>query len=169
MKRQKSGSKPTRKTEMHTIKEGDQAPMKKIISGKVYDTSTAKRVGYDGGGDGFTWWHEDLYQKRTGEFFIYGEGGPMTKYAVPVDQNNWSGGSRIAPLDINAAKQWAETHLDADAYESIFGVPDEDDTERTAISALLPSGLLKRVRQKAVDDKVTLTAVLEAALTQYLE
>lgn len=142
--------------------------MKKIINGKVYDTDTARCVGSAGGGDGFSRWHEELYQKRTGEFFIYGQGGPMTKYAVPVEQNNWSGGARIAPLDINAARQWAETHLDADDYESIFGVPDEDDTERTAISALLPSRLLKRARQRAVDDKVTLTAVLEAALTQYL-
>ena len=142
--------------------------MKKIINNKVYDTDKATLLGTDGGGDGFSRWHEELYQKRTGEFFIYGEGGPMTRYAVSCGQNNWSSGEKILPLSMEAARKWTEDHLDADAYESIFGVPDEDDTERTAISALLPSGLLKRARQKAVDDKVTLTAVLEAALTQYL-
>lgn len=167
MKQQKSGSKPTRKTEMHTVKEGDQAPMKKIISGKVYDTSTAKRVGYDGGGDGFTWWHEDLYQKRTGEFFLHGQGGPMTKYAVHVEQNNWSGGARIAPLDINAARQWAEEHLDADDYEAIFGLPDED-AEPIMISAQLPAELIARARSKAQAQGTSLKEVIEAALSRYV-
>lgn len=144
--------------------------MKKIIKGKVYDTDTARCVGGDGGGDGFSRWSEDLYQKRTGEFFLFGEGGPATKYAEYVDGNNaWSNGSKIIPLDAKAARQWAEEHLDADDYMALFEVPDEDDAERTAISALLPAGLVRRARQRAVDEKTTLTAVLEAALAQYLE
>ena len=142
--------------------------MKKIINNRVYDTATAKRLGEDGGGDGFYRWSEVLYQKRTGEFFLHGEGGPATKYAHSIGQNQWSGGEKILPMDVDAARKWVEEHMDADDYEAIFGLPDEDDTERTAISALLPSGLLKRARQRAVDDKITLTAVLEAALTQYL-
>lgn len=143
--------------------------MKKIINGKVYDTDTAKRVGWDCGGDGFSSWDEYLYQKRTGEFFLYGEGGPATKYAKYIDGNNaWSNGSKIIPLNVDAARQWVENHLDADEYEALFGAPDEDDAERTAISALLPAGLIKRARQRAVDDNTTLTAVIEAALTQYL-
>jgi len=143
--------------------------MKKIIRGKVYDTDTARRVGGACGGDGFSSWDEDLYQKRTGEFFLFGQGGPATKYAEYVDGNNvWSNGSKIIPLNVDAARQWAEEHLDADEYTALFDVPDEDDTERTAISALLPAGLVRRARQRAVDEKTTLTAVLEAALAQYL-
>lgn len=143
--------------------------MKKIIRGKVYDTDTAKRVGGACGGDGFSSWSEDLYQKRTGEFFLCGEGGPATKYAEYVDGNNaWSNGSKIIPLNVDAAREWVEKHLDAEDYEALFGAPDEDDTERTAISALLPAGLVRRARQRAVDGKVTLTAVLEVALEQYL-
>lgn len=143
--------------------------MKKIINGKVYDTDTARYVGGDGGGDGFSRWSEDLYQKRTGEFFLFGEGGPATKYAEYVDGNNaWSNGSKIIPLNVDAAREWVEKHLDAEDYEALFGVPDEDGTERTAISALLPAGLIKRARQRAADDKTTLTAVIDTALTQYL-
>lgn len=142
--------------------------MKKIIKGKVYDTDTARRVGGNGGGDGFYRWSEELYQKRTGEFFLAGEGGPATKYAYSVGQNQWSGGSKIIPLDVEAARRWAEEHLNADDYATLFGEPFEDDTERTAISALLPAGLVRRARQRAVDEKTTLTAVLEAALVQYL-
>lgn len=142
--------------------------MKKIIKGKVYDTDTARCVGGDGGGDGFYRWSEELYQKRTGEFFLAGEGGPATKYAYSVGQNKWSGGSKIIPLDVEAARQWAEEHLDADDYATLFGEPFEDDTERTAISALLPAGLVRRARQRAADEKITLTAVIEAALSRYV-
>ena len=59
--------------------------MKKIINNKLYDTDTAKRLGYDGGGDGFDSWTEELYKKRTGEYFIYGEGGARTRYGEFVD------------------------------------------------------------------------------------
>ena len=73
--------------------------MKKIINGKRYDTETANLCGntsYSYRGD-FHFWREELYQKRTGEFFLYGEGGPMTKYSVSTGQNTWSGGEKIIP------------------------------------------------------------------------
>lgn len=143
--------------------------MKKVINGKVYDTGKAKMFGNSSGGDGITKYIEELYQKRTGEYFLYGRGGPATKYAVSTGLNNWKGGAKIIPLDVEAARQWAEAHMDAEDYEALFGAPEEDGTERTAISALLPAGLLRRARQRAVDEKITLTAVLEAALAQYLE
>ena len=143
--------------------------MKKIIKGKVYDTDTARLVGQDDGELGsFRQWKEWLYQKRTGEFFLHGQGGPASKYAVSCGLNQWEGGEKLIPLDVEATRQWVEAHLGADDYEALFGAPDEDDAERTAISALLPAGLVKRARQRAADDKTTLTAVLEAALVRYL-
>jgi hypothetical protein len=54
--------------------------MRKIIDGKLYDTDKAKRVGGPwspagfGPGD-FDWCEEALYRKRTGEYFLHGEGG----------------------------------------------------------------------------------------------
>lgn len=141
--------------------------MKKIIKNKVYDTDTARRVGGDSGGDGFYRWSEELYQKRTGEFFLAGEGGPATKYAYSVGQNQWSGGSKIIPLDVEAARQWAEEHLDADDYEEIFGLPDED-SEPVTISAQLPADLVARARSKALAQGKSLTAIIEAALNRYV-
>jgi|LSQX01.3.fsa_nt_gb hypothetical protein len=102
--------------------------MKKIINGKRYDTSTAKLVGkasYSNRGD-FAYWSEELYLKRTGEFFIYGEGGPLSRYSRSTGQNQWSGGEKIIPLSIREAQEWAEEHLDGDEYEAIFGEVDED-------------------------------------------
>ena len=84
--------------------------MRKIIGGKKYDTETATCVGSDSysyPGD-FGYWEECLYRKNNGEFFLHGEGGPMTKYAVDISTNETSGSSRITPMSIEEAKEWAE-------------------------------------------------------------
>lgn len=103
--------------------------MKKIINGKVYDTETATLMAswenmYDV--RNFSYVEERLYQKKTGEFFLYGYGGPSTKYAKTVGQNTWTGGEKIMPLSYEAAKEWTEEHCDGDKYEEIFGEIDED-------------------------------------------
>lgn len=102
--------------------------MKKIINGKKYDTDTAKELASDGNGLGYRDFrnvHEALYIKRTGEYFLYGCGGAMSKYAHAIDDNSWSGGEKIVPLTEAEAREWAETHIDADEYEAIFGEVEE--------------------------------------------
>lgn len=97
--------------------------MKKIIGGKRYDTDTAKFLGYAGyshPGD-FAFWSEHLYRKRTGEYFLHGIGGAMSKYARRVGPDEWSGGEKIRPLSPEEAQKWAEEHMDADEYEQVFG------------------------------------------------
>ena len=101
--------------------------MKKIINGRKYDTETAKCVGSWDNGYGcndFSHVEESLYRKKTGEFFLYGEGGAMTQYAES-DGDAYCGGAEIIPLTEKKAKEWAENHLDADDYESIFGPVEE--------------------------------------------
>ena len=74
--------------------------MKKILGGKKYDTETARMVGnYWNGNSGFGKCYEALYCKRTGEFFLYGEGGPMSKYGVAYGDNEWGYGEEIRPSD----------------------------------------------------------------------
>ena len=61
--------------------------MKKIINGKVYDTASAKLVGeWDNGryGRDFGRCAEELYQKRTGEFFLHGSGGASISSSIPA-------------------------------------------------------------------------------------
>ena len=92
--------------------------MKKVINGALYDTETAKLLGedsYSNPGD-FHHWTEQLYRTKSGKYFLHGEGGAMTKYAVSVGQNEWCGGEKIIPLDLDSAQKWAEEHLDGDAY-----------------------------------------------------
>ena len=124
--------------------------MKKIISGKLYNTDTARQVGsWDNNiTDRLYWVSETLYQKQRGEFFLHGEGGPGSKYAEPSGQGSWSSGEKIIPLSYDAAQAWAEKYLDADAYQTAFGPVEEDDhTVRMMIS--LPASVAERIKREA--------------------
>lgn len=100
--------------------------MTKIINGKKYSTNTATVVGADGFGNkrNFKWWRKKLYLKTTGEFFLYGEGGPLSKYRYYYNANEWSGSEEIIPLSNEEAREWAKEHLSRDVYTKIF----EEDT-----------------------------------------
>lgn len=137
--------------------------MKKIINNKLYNTETAVEIGLDCGGDGFAHWCERLYRKRTGEYFLHGEGGPSTKYAITIGQNSWSGGEKIMPLTYENARQWAEEHLDADDYAEAFGMPDEDGGVET-LHVQLPSDLMAAIRKQAAERGLSLRAYVEQEL-----
>lgn len=127
--------------------------MKKIINGKVYDTETAKKLGYwENMADvrDFHQFCETLYRKKTGEFFLHGEGGPMTQYAQTVGTNSWSGGERIMPMSFEEARQWAEEHLDSDEYEEIFGEVSEDGS-RQQVCYSLASSTVETVKRRAAE------------------
>ena len=106
--------------------------MQKIIKGRKYDTDTAQKVcSYDNGlpESDFDALCEQLYIKRTGEFFLYGYGGARTAYAE-ADGNMWTSGERIVPLSENDAKAFAEEHASPEVYEQYFGEASEGDTEQ---------------------------------------
>lgn len=141
--------------------------MKKIIEGKLYDTETAKEMGTwsnAGGWRDFSHIEETLYRKRTGEFFLFGEGGPMTKYAVSQGQNSWSGGREIIPLTVANAREWAEEKLSADEYAEIFGMPEEGTGEKETLCIQLPADLMARLRAGASEAGCSLTAFVESVL-----
>lgn len=97
--------------------------MKKIINGKKYDTTTAKRIGFYSNGYPYTdfrWCEETLYQKISGEYFIMGEGGAMSEYAKELF-DKITHGSDIIPFDLEDAMHWCEKHLSVEMYEEIFG------------------------------------------------
>ena len=105
--------------------------MKKIINGKRYNTDTATLIGSTGYGypGDLEYWTEELYRKKTGEFFLYAEGGPMSKYSRKIRENEWSGGEEIRPLSLKEAQEWAEIYLNADEYEQVFERIEEDKSQ----------------------------------------
>jgi len=145
--------------------------MKKIIHGRVYDTSTASELATHsspGSWRDFSHWEETLYRKKTGEFFLYGEGGPMTRYAESTGTNSWSGGERIMPLSYAEAQEWSEKYLDGDDYESIFGEVIEDDTKVVA-SYRLPVQLIESLKRRAARDGVAISELVGSILSAGLE
>jgi hypothetical protein len=101
--------------------------MKAIINGKRYDTETAELVGdgcSDAGRGDFNYWSARLYKTKKGTFFLAGEGGARSLFAKPCGNNGSQGGSGIVPMDDEAARDWAERHLDAAVVETFFTIED---------------------------------------------
>ncbi len=99
--------------------------MKKRINGRIYDTDVAKIIGSITNGfpmSDFRYYYESLYLKRNGEYFIYSEGGPMSKAAEYYEESDSTGyGEHIKPISIEDAKKWIknkeEGNLHLDDYE----------------------------------------------------
>ena len=70
------------------------------------------------------------YQKKTGELFLHGEGGPLTHYSKSIGNGNWCGGETIIPESQFAenffdVKEWVTKHCDVDTYVKLFGAVSE--------------------------------------------
>lgn len=137
--------------------------MKKIINGKLYSTETAREVGaWSNAGNwrDFSHMEETLYCKRTGEYFLFGEGGPMTQYAEACGNNSWTGGQRIMPMTAKEAREWAEEKLTADEYEEEFGDVAEGDETRVSLTISLTAAEADRIRKEAREQGVTISALI---------
>ena len=131
--------------------------MKKVIKGKLYDTETAKQVGrYDNGKftNDFGYFSEDLYLKKTGEFFLDGFGGAFTKY---------DGIETITPISYEEAQAWAEEHLDGDEYLSIFGEPEEDDS-KVALNIYIKADVAKKLKTEAAKQGKSVGEIIESLM-----
>jgi len=142
--------------------------MKKIIGGKMYDTETAKALGCASATCStrdFNYWEETLYIKKTGEYFLYGDGGPASRYAEPVDGqgHQWTGGCRISPLKFDQAREWAEKHLSVEEYEEIFGEVSEDDS-RASLNLSMASSVVERAKRIAQERGVTVSVLISALI-----
>lgn len=124
--------------------------MKKIINRKLYDTETAQEIAFRSNGGSwsdFSHLEETLYRKKTGEFFLHGEGGPMTCYCEHTGPNYVSGGEQIIPMTYDEAADWAERHMDADAYQAVFGEITEDGDADQPFNCRLPASTIEQLRR----------------------
>ena len=137
--------------------------MKRIISGRRYDTKTAKMVGqasYSNSTD-FAYWHEELYVKRTGEYFLYGQGGPMSKYGQSVRENEWTGGKEIIPLTLEEAQAWVEKNLNGEMYEEIFGKVEEN---KVQVSTWLEESIKAEIDKLRNEKDFTIADIIKAGV-----
>lgn len=136
--------------------------MKKYLNNKLYDTSTATLVGVHSNqmpASDFSWMRESLYRKRTGEYFLFGEGCPSTRYGKVCGNNEYGYGESIMPLTFEAAQKWAEKNLEADDYESEFHPSDEEGGNATSTFSL-PASVTGKIRAEAARRSISLSAVI---------
>jgi hypothetical protein len=98
--------------------------MKKVIDGKRYNTETATFV-CDCSPRGFyrgDFRYEDtgLYRTKRGNWFLSGEGGPMSRWSRSAGLNSWTGGSGIMPLDSDETRAMLEQHGNSEDVEKYF-------------------------------------------------
>ena len=95
--------------------------VKKTINGTRYDTEKACLVG-----DYYTrrlatddsrFWKAALYKtKRSGKYFLFGQGNAMTRFAAHA--GGW--GEKIIPMSTQEAHEWAKQYLDAEVVRQHF-------------------------------------------------
>lgn len=141
--------------------------MKRIIKNRVYDTTKAKRLAeYEPNPyhSDFHWYCETLFQKRTGEYFLHGDGNAASKYSKSCGQNEWCGDEKIIPLTYDEARQWAEERLDTDNYIGIFGEPAEDDSV-TALNLTLSSASVAKFKAAAQQQQISQRELMEKLIS----
>lgn len=138
--------------------------MKKVIRGKVYNPSTARRL---------KWYFNDLveetlYQKKTGEYFLYKkikfwdkDKGPY--YGYRGYQEGEKGGE-IIPLTYEKADSWAIEHLDPYEYVELFGVMLEEGDEKARLNLYVNRQTVTKLKQKASREGKSLSALVEELL-----
>ena len=99
--------------------------MKKIISGKIYNTDTAIFIGnhqHSNRGD-FQFEDTDLYRTPKGAFFVQGTGGAYSRWSQPCGSNGQMGGHGIQAMSAIEALAWCEdAGIDADVIAQYFSV-----------------------------------------------
>lgn len=140
--------------------------MKKIVSGVLCDTSTARLLGeYEHEfRSSFHWYMERLYRTKSGKFFIYGEGYAASPYARKVSTNEWAPGERIKLISPEAARRWAEENLDGDEYIAAFGEPDEDGEHISVAISVKTKAVLDDLKSRTGK---TLRQLIEEAVAEY--
>jgi len=127
--------------------------MKKVINNLLYNTDTASKIGtWDNGCQlsDFEYVEETLYRKKTGEYFLHGEGGANSKYGV-WHGNTGGWGEVIRPYTPEEAQEWAGDHLDADVYMDEFGDPGEGPEGKASLNLSVSASTkakLERMRQE---------------------
>lgn len=122
--------------------------MKKVIEGKLYNTDTAVLLGKyanDYSKTEFGYVRESLYRTKSRAYFIHGEGGSLTKYALSCGNNTWCGGEKIIPMTREAAREWAEEKLSVSEYEKIFGVSEADGGVKEKLNLSLSPGVVQKL------------------------
>lgn len=139
--------------------------MKKVIKNKLYDTEKARCLGEFQNMEDIqsrSYIREALYQKKTGEYFLYGTGGADTRYAESVGAR-WTGGEKILPMDYDAAQRWANENLSSEDYDEIFGTI-ADTGEKKMVTVSVNSAKWEQAKRAAAYQGLSIGEYIESLL-----
>lgn len=118
--------------------------MMKLIKGRKYNTDTAtKLIEYKIGLGP----KQVLFLKRTGEFFLF------------IDDK------KIVPLKNTEARDWVKGNA-PEMYDNIFS--EDNENEKIDVHFMIEKSLLSKAKVVAVDESITLSALIEKTLNSYL-
>ena len=138
--------------------------MNKIINGKRYDTEKAQKIYYSDNGHmttDFEYCAETLYRKKTGEFFLYCEGGPNSRYGE-WHGNTGGWGEQLKPLSFAQADTWAQENMTADEYSKVFEISEDESTELVGVR--MEKSVADKLRRMAAMEAITLGEVIKRLL-----
>lgn len=129
--------------------------MKKNINNKVYNTDTANIIGRieSETSDSDHYFAEELYQKKTGEFFIHGFGNKLSKYGKFE-----TGDEKIVPISYETAESWAKEHLEALEYNKIF---QEKSNKKTIKTISIRDDIYQKGKMIAVKRRISFSELIE--------
>ena len=140
--------------------------MKKIIDGALYNTETATRLGIWSNNlsdRDFNNCTEELYRTKSGKYFLYGEGGPNSKYGE-WHGNSGGSGEEIRSYSPAEAAEWAEEKLNADEYAELFGEPEEAAVGREALNISVPAEIKRRLEKMREESGRSISRIIEDLL-----
>lgn len=143
--------------------------MKKVIGGALYNTETARQIGSWSNSyypNDFQYCEETLYKTKSGKYFLHGEGGAMSKYAVSAGDNSWGGGEHIEPLNPQTAREWAEKRLDADDYSAEFGEPEEASDDKATLNLTVLGSTRTKLEKMKTETGKSISAIIDELVTK---
>lgn len=137
--------------------------MKKIIRGRVYDTSSAVPKAIWRTHETETTIHyicETLYRKRIGEYFLHCVGGAGTEYAETTSYGERVHGERIIPMTIDDAEAWKKAHPEA------VPVMKEPPKKYESFLLKMPSEKMRVIRDRAAREELSVTQYIIKKCTE---
>ena len=123
--------------------------MKRYQKNKVYDTTTARSVGYRG--------NEFLFRKMTGEFFLVTYLGDMEgRNADGMELQNQE--TSFKPLSYKEAKAWVEGNLEPEKLKEYFEIDGNDSLRMLTVS--LRDSQKEKLRQYAFANGLSISGII---------
>lgn len=143
--------------------------MERIIRGRRYNTATAEAVAeheYVHPSD-LEWMHEVLYRKRTGEYFLWGAGGPRSKYRKRVKKDVFDSGESIKPITLDEAKVFIKKYGTVETYKNQFEI-NEFDGETIQLNIYLSAPTFQRLKIASVERGESMTKLVSKLIDENL-